>query len=409
MRKFALATLFAAFLTQDFAQAAEGIKQPLAFTRTHTLEPVWSGQAGIGSGKEYLRLTPAIGASVVVAADVRGRIFAFARENGQPRWNISLPEKVSSGTAMNGTRLLVASREGKVFALDATSGSEKWQAQVTTEVLMPPVSADGVVVVHANDGQVFALEAETGKRLWVYQSTVPALTLRGHSGAVIAKGKVITGFASGKLVALSLHDGKLLWEASIAQPRGRTELDRMVDIDAEPLVVGDTVYSVTYQGRIAALDINNGRQIWSRDESSYSGMTADTRYLYLSDADGNVLALDRSDGATLWIQDKLGSHQLTAPGVLGDLIVVGDHKGFLYGLNKEDGSLVTRMRLSELANQAAGKSIDLWSDYENPGLPLLKQENTAIRASLLPLGDGLVAMSSDGLIVALRAKRVQEK
>lgn len=409
MRRFALATLFAAFLTQDFALAAESLKKPLAFTRTHTLEPVWSGQVGVGSGKEYLRLTPSIGSSVVVAADVRGRIYAFAKENGQPRWNTSLPEKVSSGTATNGTRLLVASREGIVFALDASSGSEKWRSQVTSEVLTPPVSADGVVIVHANDGQVFALEAETGKRLWVYQSAVPALTLRGHSGAVIAKGKVITGFANGKLVALSLRDGKLLWEASIAQPRGRTELDRMVDIDADPLVVGETVYSVSYQGRVAAVDINNGRQIWSREESSYSGMTADTRYLYLSDAEGNVLALDRSDGATLWIQDKLGGHQLSAPGVLGDLVLVGDHKGLLYGLSKEDGSLVTRIRLSDLANKAAGKSIDLWSDYENPGLPLLKQENTAIRAPLLPLDDGLVAMSSDGLIVALRAKRVQEK
>src|SRR5690606_26136777 len=227
------------------------------------------------------------------------------------------------------------------------TGEVQWRAQVSSEILSPPLRSGGVVVVRTNDGKVFGLSGVTGERLWVYDRTVPALTLRGTSAPAIAAGAVIAGFDVGRVAALDLGTGRLLWETSVATARGRSELERMVDIDSDPVILDGVIYVTTYQGQLAALQLETGRILWSRAVSSHTGFTADDNHIYLTDADSHVWAFDRYTGGVAWKNEKLHARMATGPASVGDYVVVGDLQGYLHWLRKEDGEFAARTQLTK--------------------------------------------------------------
>ena len=200
-----------------------------------------------------------------------------------------------------GAGLVVLGTEGgKVVALDAQSGKKRWESDVSSEVLAPPTGDAGVVVVRTQDGKLYGMAADDGHHLWIYERSVPALTLRGTGAPLTYRGMVLTGFAGGKLVANNLQTGHDLWEATVAQPHGRNEIDRLVDIDAKPVVADNDLYAGAYQGRVAAIDLGTGRVRWTRELSSYRRLGVDSKNVYLTDDESHVLALDRATGAERW-------------------------------------------------------------------------------------------------------------
>ena len=242
----------------------------------------------------------------------------------------------------------VGSDKGLLVALNEADGKELWRTQLTSEVLAPATSANGIVVSRTSDGRVTGISADDGKVIWSYQRAVPLLSLRGAGRPVIAGDTVIAGYDNGKLVALTLNDGKVIWEKSIAIPRGRTELERLVDIDADPVVIDDTAYVVTYQGQLAAVDINSGRVSWSRDMSSQIGLDAAYRdAVYVTDDQGYVWAVQDGSGDALWRQTRLLRRQVTAPAIAGNYIVVGDFEGYIHWIARDDGRFVSRQQLSD--------------------------------------------------------------
>ena len=186
----------------------------------------------------------------------------------------------------------------------------------------------------------------SGERLWSFERSEPALSLRGTSAPVTIAGVVLTGFASGKLAAIGLKDGRLLWEIPIAQPRGRSEIERLVDVDSAPLVVGKLLFAAAFQGKIVAVHLENGRILWSRDLSTYNELDADATQLYLTDEKGEVLALDLNTGATVWKQDKLRARFPSGPTVVGAQLAVGDFEGYVHWLARDDGRFIARHRAS---------------------------------------------------------------
>ncbi|MFP5344188.1 MAG: outer membrane protein assembly factor BamB [Gammaproteobacteria bacterium] len=234
-----------------------------------------------------------------------------------------------------------------MLALDEIKGGVTWRVRVSSEVLSPPRVAQGIVVVRCVDGRLFGLNAGDGSRIWVYDSAAPALTLRSTSAPLIVGDKVIAGFANGKLAAVSLQEGKLLWETAIAEPRGRTELERLVDISGDPQEYDGVVYAASFQGRIAAVQADSGQLLWARDLSSHAGIAVDERYVYVTDAQSQVYALDRRDGRSLWKQDKLRARALSAPAALGEYIAVGDFEGYLHWMARDDGRFVARVRVDD--------------------------------------------------------------
>lgn len=348
-----------------------------SLTTTLNVQTVWSARAGVGSAKEYIKLTPSVSSDTIFAADSAGLVSAYQADTGKIVWSVQTKAPISGGTGSGEGLVLVGTRDAEVLALDVASGAEKWRAQVSSEVLSVPRAESGIIVVRTVDGKLFGLKAGDGSRLWVYQSSTPALTLRGTSSPLLHEGKVIAGLANGKLAALSLTDGKLLWETTVAEPRGRSELERLVDISGELQIQNDILYAASFQGRLAAVDTNSGRLVWVREIHSQAGLAVDERAVYVTDNQSQVLALDRRDGGILWKQDKLHDRAVTAPAVYGDYVVVGDFEGHLHWLNRTDGAFAARVRVDDAGLLAAPVTMD----------------------------DTLYALGKGGALTALRAER----
>ena len=316
------------------------------------IQALWYRQSQSGDAVDEALLAPRVKDGRLYFADIRGQVLALDAHRGRRLWRVSITEEggetaaITAGPGLQDDLLLLGTREGGIIALDARDGAVRWRGRVSSEVLSPPVSDGRVVVVHVNDGRVFGLDARTGRSLWIYESSVPALSLRGTSAPVLDGRKVILGLANGKLLALSLREGKVIWETTVAVPRGRSELDRIVDVDATPVVRDGVVYAVAYHGRVVAASTATGRILWSRDISSYRDLAVDDERLYLTDEKGVVLALDRRGGAVLWKQDAFAGRHPTAPALDQGMVVVGDDKGRLHWLLAEDGSLLASRELA---------------------------------------------------------------
>ncbi len=321
------------------------------FEPTASMVTEWRSDVGRGARYFYLRYKPVFDGDTGYMADYEGTIYAFDVKTGDQRWHRDLNLKLTSGLSLEEGRLLLGSNLGDVIALDPKDGHELWRSKVSSEVLTPPLSQQGLVVVRSIDGHLYALDAANGKRRWIFESSVPLLTLRGNSAPLIVNDMVLMGSDNGKLTALTLKDGIELWETAIAVPAGRTELERIIDIDVDLIVVDDLIYAATYQGRLAALQLENGRIRWVQDMSSYAGMTADAYRIYITDAESQVLALNRMSGAILWRQEKLLRRQLTGPVLHGDNVAVADYDGYIHWLDREDGHIVNRILLNEVAYQ----------------------------------------------------------
>lgn len=300
----------------------------------------WSG--GLGSLGDSL-LRPAFAGASVYAAGQSGRVARFDAA-GQQVWRVSAGTRLAGGVASDGSLVVVSGANGELIALDAADGSKRWQVPLGGEALGTPLIAEDLVVVRVGDFQVAAYGVADGKRRWVYQRAQSPLTLRTYTGLARSGDFLLVGFSGGKLVALSLSAGLQRWEASIAQPRGANELERMADVVGDPLLLGDMVCASAFQGRVACVERSNGQLRWGRDLPSAVGIAAADDKIYVTDADDAVLALDASTGATFWKQDKLAYRQLVRPLVVGAHLVVADAQGYIHVMDRQTGQFVARVR-----------------------------------------------------------------
>jgi outer membrane protein assembly factor BamB len=307
-----------------------------AISPSATLAALW--QASVGSAGGYV-LTPAVVGSSVYAAAQDGTLARF--DNGGQVWRISAGQPISGGVGADGRLVVVATAKGEVLAFDNT-GKALWTARVTSEVLAAPQIAEGLVLVRSGDNRIFGLDAADGKRKWVYQRSTPALSLRSNVGVTLAGKAALAGFPGGKLVAIALNNGAAIWEATVAMPKGATELERVSDVTSAPVVAGREVCAAAYQGRVACFDLASGNHLWSRDMSSAAGIDVDDRNIYVTDDKGAVHALDRANGATVWKQDKLFMRQVSRPIALSSHVAVGDYQGVVHLLRRENGAFAAR-------------------------------------------------------------------
>lgn len=319
---------------------------------THEFEPqvLWSVDTGDGAADEYSDLAPWLQGDNIVAVDSEGTVSSYNSQSGKSGWKSKLDVPVAAGAGGGEGLIYIGTVEGTIIALDENTGAVKWKQKLTSEVLAPPKAAKGVVVARTADGRMSGLSVEDGKVLWNYQRTVPLLSLRGGSAPVLIDDKVIAGYDNGKLVELSIIDGSVLWEKSVAVPRGRTELDRLVDIDADPVVVNDLIYVVAFHGRVAAIRVDTGDIVWARDMSSRVGLDVDQfNAVYVTDDDDNVWAVQDGSGDGLWRQTRLIRRKLTAPVIVASNVIVGDLEGYVHWLSRNDGRFVSRLKIADSA------------------------------------------------------------
>ena len=305
----------------------------------------WSANVGSDAKKLYVRLQPTVDGDRIYAAGVKGKVSAYDAKTGGLLWEVDTQARLRGGPGFGDGLVLLGSADAELIALDRDTGAERWRTLASSEILAAPSAADGVAVARSIDGRIFGFESATGKRLWIYDSSVPVLTLRGTSAAVIYAGGVIAGLSNGKLVALRLKNGELLWESRIALPRGRSELERIVDIDADPLVADGVIHVATFQGNIATIALENGRGLWNRKMSSHAGIGADRERLYVTDENSEVWSLERRSGSSFWKNADLRARKLTAPAAVGKHVVVADLEGYVHFLKRDSGAIVARIRV----------------------------------------------------------------
>lgn len=315
------------------------------FESSVELKEVWSKDVGAGQDSRFSRLTPVIVDNTLYAAGSEGELVSLNPESGQENWSKDLDRELAGGVGAGPNNLYVGSYSGVVYALSREDGSERWQAKLSSEILSAPQSNGEIVVVQTLDGRLYGLSAEDGEQLWRYDNPVPVLTLRGTANPVIFADKVYAGFASGKAAGLRIADGVQIWEQRVAIPQGKTELERVVDIDATPLLQGNVLYVSAYQGRIMAINRSSGRPMWVTDSSSHKDITALNGNLYVSTADDRLRALNSANGEQLWENDTMLRRQLGAPKAMGSYVAVTDFEGYLHLLDREDGRFVAREKV----------------------------------------------------------------
>ncbi len=336
-------------------------------------QSAWKTQIGSGSG---LGFAPAIVDGAAYAATPDGAVIKVDLQSGGIVWRAMVDKKLSAGVGSDGKVSAVVTREGVVVALDE-SGQIKWRAQATSDVSVPPVVGYGVVVVRSGDYRVQAFNAETGDRIWSVQRPGPALTLRAAARMAMMEGLVISAIPGGKLLGINAVSGDVQWEGTVAIPKGSTDLERVIDVVGAPVVLGQLMCAVSYQGRIVCFDIAaGGRTAWSKDFSSLAGLALDNLHVYAPNQIDVVTALNIQNGAIVWSQDALKNRKLTSPAALASAVAVGDFEGFVHFMAQKDGHFLARVSVG----------------------------GGAIRSPLMSTPQGVLVQTGDGALVMLALK-----
>ena len=354
-----------------FAKKGPKMAELKPFKASAETRVVW--QESVGKGGDYV-FTPAVSGSSVYAASSNGTVMRL--DDGKPVWKIQAGQPLSAGVGTDGRLVAVGSPKGDVLVYSAADGKLLWSAKATSEVLAAPAVGDGIVIVRSGDNRLIAYDAADGKRKWIFQRPSPALSLRVSAAPLIDGKYVFAGFPGGKLIAVNTANGAPVWEGAVALPKGTTEIERIADISSAPVIVGRTICSVAFQGRVACFNLGNGNLIWARDVSSSVGLGMDARHLFVTDDKGAVHALDLASGASLWKQDALSLRRVSAPVVRRNLVAVADVEGVVHFLNREDGAFAARQTTD--------------------GSPVV--------ASMQSLGQSLLVQTSKGGLYAIEAE-----
>ncbi len=322
-------------------------------TPSVTVNRLWSANAGKGEGRLGVRQAPVIADGRVYVAAIRGGVRAFDLQSGASVWQHASDLRISGGPGVGDGLVVVGTLDGEVIALDAATGAERWTAQVTNEVIAAPTIGQGVVLVRSNDGRVTAFDPASGERRWFWVRELPSLTVRGNDAPVLGPGFVFVGNDDGTLAALSLSDGRTMWEQAVAQPDGRTELERMADVDGSPVLEDAVLFASSYKQRTMALEGPTGRPLWVSEHGGANRPAVGAQRVIVTDAAGTVWGLDKYSGTAAWQQPALARRNLSGAALHGEYAVVGDYDGYLHWMRLDDGSFVARQRAGRAAIRGA--------------------------------------------------------
>lgn len=346
----------------------------VSFEAEQQFQQLWTLRTGGDLGEKFHQLVPSIDGEQIFAVSAQGDLVAADLSTGKVNWRVELDTPIGGGAGAGNGIVVLATEAGEVIAFDTTDGQERWRYQASSEVISQPQMNAELLVIQQLNGKITALDLTTGEQRWSYDSQIPRLSLRGTSAPIVAADLTLAGFANGKLVAVENERGAPVWEQRIALSEGRTELERIVDVDGKLLVYNRLVYAGSYQGRLVALSPGSGQIVWSQDFSTYRSLAGGFGNIYAISADDQVHAFDARSGASVWRQDAMQHRRLTAPVVMGNSLVVADAEGYLHALSQVDGHFTARHRVS----------------------------SAGVQSDLLVRDDVLYVLSNDGRLTALK-------
>jgi outer membrane protein assembly factor BamB len=380
MTTFVRVGLLAALLVGVSACGSKDGSEPPAelasFEQTLDVQMLWSDKVGGKSERLRLGLRPATDGARIYAGSYDGHVASFDAETGRKLWTVKTDLVLTAGPGYADGTLAFGTANGELVVFDAETGQQRWRNAIGSEVLAAPAIGTGVVVVRTVDGRLRGFAVENGSTIWTVEQSLPALTLRGNTAPRVAGTFVVSGFNNGRVGAYELATGEAVWEVAIANPTGRSELERLVDVSAGIQVVGNDVYVVGYHGRAVGIDLETGVVLWQQDLSSYSGLGADFNNVYVTSDFDAVVALSRAAGTQLWRQEALRLRDLTAPTRYANTLVVGDFEGYVHWLSPDDGHFLAR-------EKAAGERIS---------------------AAPLVVGESVFVQGDDGTLAAFKLR-----
>jgi len=335
----------------------------------------WQQQVGQGLGSTYRVMPPVRAGDAVYANDIAGNVFAFDANSGDLLWKQVLGFDTAAGVGVGDGAVLVASLEGDVVQLNADTGEVLWRTNISSEILAPPQTNGVVAVVQTNDGKLVGFDAKSGEQRWDFNITLPALTLRGTATPLLFGDNLVTGFANGKLMAFSASEGTLYWERRIARPQGRSDIERVVDIDGQAVIAGSSLYATSYNGSLSALS-PTGTILWSQALSSYGSPVVIEGRIFVSTDDGVLRAFDAKSGAPLWENSSLFRRKLSAPQNLNGFVVVADYEGYLHVFDSESGAIISRQQI----------------------------DSAGVRSPMVTAEDALYVLGNNGVLAALEVR-----
>lgn len=314
---------------------------------TVELRELWDMDVGDGHDGSFLYLEPLYTGDRIFAASADGEVYALEPDDGGVVWQRDIGQEIMAGVGGDQALVYLVTRDARLLAISRDNGEEVWSAALPNEALSAPRSNNDMVVVQSIDGKVHAFNTGNGEKLWQYDSAVPALSLRAAASPLVGADLVLASLANGRLMALNGQTGQPVWQYQVGEPTGRTELERLVDVAGVPLILEGAAMVVGYQGKLALVDIETGREIWSRGASSLHSPMISNGNIFLAASNGDIVALQGQDRRELWRQDKLAWRQVTQPIVLDDYLLVGDFEGYIHILSQEDGTLVGQLEFDD--------------------------------------------------------------
>lgn len=310
----------------------------------------WQVSTGNGSGGEYFKLNPAYGDGKLFLANQNGYLTAVNANTGQVAWKTNTDSELSSGVAVSDDKAFVGSNDGKLLALQKDTGKILWRKQMVSQILATPVVSDKLVIVKTVDGAVNGVNMADGKLIWRYRQHQPLFILRSTGGPAVKHGLVVLGFPNGSVAALDAKNGHPVWKQMLAEPKiGGSIVQQLVDVDATPVIVGDTVYLASYQGKMAALDLFTGKPLWQENVSSYAGLAVNEQNVNVVASNSDIVSFKRNTGKKIWQQNDLQARVITTPAEQGKYLIVADGYGYLHWISELDGSVAARAKLSSHA------------------------------------------------------------
>jgi outer membrane protein assembly factor BamB len=311
----------------------------------------WSTSIGDGVGHFFSKLAPEYAYGKVFIASRDGLVKALDPETGKTLWEADLEENVSArlsgGIIAAYGQIYIGSENGQLIALNEATGELAWRVEVDGEVLASPVADSNMIIVNTSRGMLISVDQASGEQKWAISTDVPSLTLRGDSSPVSVSGGVFWGTANGRLAAAIVESGQLIWQQPVGMPQGSTEIDRLVDVDASPIVIGSTLYTVGINGQLTSIDLQSGRSMWKRTYSSATDMATDGSRIYLVTDKDHLVAVDARSGTELWSNDQLEYRQLSAPVLVNNHVVVGDSEGYLHWLDRSSGEFIAQQLVND--------------------------------------------------------------
>lgn len=339
------------------------------------VKTLWTNSGTSGAGSKYLTLGSGLSSNVLVSAGVDGHVKAINADNGSTAWDVTLPAGVSGTPALDDNYVFVTTINGYLYCLNQKTGATLWKEQLPSTVLGAPAATDDVVVVACHDGSVEAFSTDTGHILWSYNGSVPNLTLYANSSPLIYNGKVFVGFANGQLAAFDLYQGQALWDVPVALPASPDQISGMVDVDANPIVDNDAIFSVAYHGNLMAIASANGNPIWQAQISSFETPAINNERVLVTDETGRVVAYDEASGQEVWENRDLLYRFISPPASLNNWVIVGDYEGYVHFMSLDHGQMLARFHTND----------------------------SGIRAQPLVYGNDIIVTTNNGVIYALEA------